>query len=656
MIRILQQNNQATKAIFAVIIGLAVVTMVITLVPGIFDNVAGNGDPSNYATVKSPGFFGKIFGESLPVTQTEVARTAQQMAQRQGLPAQFASYMMPSAGQQMIQRSILEIEADRMGLQVTDDDLRRELHQGQFGQVLFPNGVYIGADKYMDLIQNQTGLTVAQFESLLKREIEVGRLQQLITGGVTVSDNEVRESYRVSGTKVKFDYAVINSQEIGSSLQPSDSDLQAFFKSNAARYATAIPETRKLQYISFGVDNVPGGLPQVPDAEVQAYYNAHISDYQVKDQVKARHILIAAPEGDAAKDAAAKAKAEGVLKQVRGGGDFAALAKANSDDPGSKDTGGELGFFTKGKMVPAFEQAAFALQPGQTSDLVRTPFGYHIIQVEEKQVAHTKPLDEVRAQIVPVLQQQKVGAAEQNFANTLAAEAKQNGLEKTAEAHGLHAVTTDYLGRDGVIAGVSDGTQMLTQAFSASKGGAPASVSTGDGYAVYQVLDVKAPHAPTFEEYKTHVLADYRDQQVPAMLTAKLNKLDQRAKELGDLHKAAAEMNVPVKTSDLVGKDGQVPDVGSMAGQASAAFSLPKGGISGPINTQQSGIVLEVLDKQEPSAEDVAKNFEQTKGTMLDTRREEVFRVYLGSLFDKYKKAGAIRMKAAPAGGLPVGS
>jgi peptidyl-prolyl cis-trans isomerase D len=657
MIRILQQNNQAVKILFAIVIGLAVVTMVITLVPGIFDNVGASGDPATYATVHQPGFFGKIFGESLTVPQAEVQRVAVQQIQRQGLPAQYAQFVLPQAGQILIQRKILKIEADKMGLQVSNDDLIHELHQGQLGQVLFPNGVFIGHDKYMNLLQTQAGLTIAEFETEVKDDMEVSRLHDLITGGVRVSDNEVRESYRVAGTKIKFEYAAISASDIGNGLNPSDADLQAFFKTNAARYANAIPETRKIEYLSFGADDVPGGVPQATDAAIQAYYNSHQAQYQVKDQVKARHILISVPEGsDAKTDAAAKAKAEDVLKQLKAGGDFAALAKKYSDDPGSKDSGGELGWFGTGKMVPAFEKAAFALQPGQISDLVKTSFGYHIIQVEQKQTAHTKSLAEVRDQIAPVVQQQMLGAAEKAYADALTDQAKKNGLEKTAQTHNLHVITSDYVAKDGTIAGVSDGTAMLSGAFATAKGAAPASASTGDGYAIYQVIDVKAAHSPTFDEWKSHVLNDYREQKVPEMLSAELNKLDQRAKALGDLQKAAAELNIPVKTSDLVGKDGQVPDVGSMAGQASVAFSLPKGGISGPINEGQTGVVIQVQDKQEPTAEDIAKNFEQTKEQMLQEREEEVFRVYLGSLTQKYEKAGAIRMKAQKSGSLPLGS
>jgi peptidyl-prolyl cis-trans isomerase D len=656
MIRFLQQDNKLVKGVFIVFITAAVGAMVITLVPGIFDNVGtGGADPSVYANVKETGFFGKIFGETLPVTEVEIQRAIQQQTQGRPVPAFLQSYYESRIAPQIIQEKILKIEADRLGLTVSDADLLSVMHEGELGQAIFPGGKYIGDDRYIDLVQSM-GMTRPQFEDYLKERIEITRLYGMVTGGVTVSDNDVRAKYLVDGTKVKFDYAVIQSAELAKTINPTDSELQAFFKTNAARYATAIPETRKIEYLSFGADQIPGGKPAVTDADLQAYYNQHKDAYAVKEQVKARHILIAVPQGsDAKTDAAAKAKAQGILDQIRKGGDFAALAKANSDDPGSKDSGGELGFFTKGKMVPAFEQAAFALKPGQISDLVKTDFGYHIIQAEQHDQAHEKTLAEVKPEIEPVLEQQKLGQAEMKYANDLAQQAKKDGLEKTAAAHGLKAQTTDYIAKDGVVAGVSDSTAMLAQAFTVVKGGPPTTVSTGDGYAVFQVLDSKAPHAPTFEEWKSHIESDYRDQQVPQMLNAQLKKLDDRAKELKDLKKAAAEMKIEVKTSDLVGKDGQVPDVGSMAGPAAVAFTLPNGGISGPLNTGTTGVVLEVTDKQQPSAEDIAKNFNQTRNQMLNTRREEVFELYVGSLQQKYEKAGAIRMKAKPVAN-PFGS
>ncbi len=656
MIRILQQNNKAMKVVFGVIIGFAVVTMVITLVPGIFDNVGSSGDPQTYATVHEPGFFGRIFGSSETVTRDEIGRVIQQQTQGRPVPPYILPYFESQAGTQLVQLAILKLEGDRRGLQVSDADLARFLHQGQIGQVLFPNGNYIGKDKYMDFVQAQLNMTVDQFEAAVKKDIEQGRLQSLITGGVTVADNDVRDPYRVSGTKVKFDYAVVTSEDIAKTIAPSDADLQTFFKSNAPRYATAIAETRKLQYLSFGVDQLPGGAPKVSDAEIQAYYEGHLKNYTTEETARARHILIAVPAGASPQvDAAAKAKAEDLLKQIKGGADFAKLAQANSDDPGSKSTGGELGTFGRGKMVPEFEKAVFSLQPGQTSDPVKTSFGYHLIQTEARTPASVKSLADVKPEILPVLQQQKVGAAEQAYANQLLAEAKKDGIDKTAAAHNLHALTTDYLAKDGTVAGVSDGTAMLGSAFTTNKGAPPAVASTGDGFAVFQVLDVKAPHAPTFDEWRSHVLTDYRDQKVPELLNQQLTKLAALAKQTGDLHQAAAQLNIPVKSSELVGKDGQVPDLGAMTGSANVAFSLPKGGISGALNNGGNGAVLQVVDKQEPTTDEIAKNFNDTREKMLNTKKSEVFNIYLGTLADKYKKAGLIHSKA-PTTPSPLGT
>ncbi len=657
MIRILQQDNRIIKIIFAVIISLAVITMVITLVPGIFDNATGN-DAAVFATVREPGWLGKLGSDSIPIKSTEVNQLAQRQLQQQQLPDFLLPYMAQRAGQILVQRAILKHEADRMNLQVSDQDLRRELQTGPFAQYLFPNGTYVGDDAYINFVQSAFQTTRSDFESQVKADMELNRLQALITGGVTVSDSAVREAYRTQGMKVKFDYAVISADDLSKTINPSDADLQTFFKNNQARYATAIPETRKIQYVAFDASNLPGGKPQVTDAEVQSYYTAHQDQYQVKDQVKVRHILIAVPAGsDAKTDAAAKAKAEDLLKQIKAGGNFAELASKNSDDPGSKAQGGELGWLDRGKTVPEFDKAAFSLAPGQTSDLVKTQFGYHILQVEDKKTAHLKPLAEVKPEIVPIIEQQKAGAAEQTFASSLASDAKKNGMDKAAAAKGLHVVTTEYVAKDGVIPGLSDGSGLLTQAFAVVKNADPASVSTGDGYAVFQVLDVKPTHAPDFAEYKAHILNDYREQQVPELLNTQLRKLDDRAKVLNDLKKAAAEMKIPLKTSDLVGKDGQVPDLGAMTGPGSVAFTLPVGGISGPINAGRAGIVLDVLQKQEPTAEDITKNFAQTREQLLNEQHEEIFRVYIGNLTQKYEKGGAVRFskKQPEPGSSPFG-
>src|SRR5580698_405246 len=518
-------------------------------------------------------------------------------------------YLMPRAAQVLIQRAVLVQEANRLGLQVGDADLRRAMQTGPFSQALFPNGQFIGEDRYADFVSNYFHTSIQDFESQIKKEIEINRLESMVTGGVTVSDQDVRNAYREQGTKIKFDYAVINSEDLRKQINPTDAELQAFFKQNAARYKDAAPETRKLTYIALNQNDVPGGAPAVSSQQVDQYYQSHQKDYQVPDEVKVRHILIKVPAGaDAKTDAAARQKAEDLLKQIKGGADFGALAKANSDDPGSKEQGGELGMIQRGVTVPPFEKAAFSLQPGQISDVVKTDFGYHIIKVEEKETAHLKPLDEVKAQILATLTRQQEADQQAAYAQQLATEAAKSSLAKTAEAHHLKLVTTDYLQANAVVPGLPDGTKLLTQAFTAKPGATPQVSATGEGFAVFQVQDIKAAHAPTFEEYKSHLVDDFREQQLPQLLARKTNELADKAHAENNLAQAAKELGATVKSSDLVARTAQVPDIGELATAAPDLFDLNVGQLSKAINTGHSGIVAKIDEKQEPSAEEIAKN------------------------------------------------
>ena len=152
-----------------------------------------------------------------------------------------------------------------------------------------------------------------------------------------MSDQEVRDTYRKDNIKIKFDYAVLSSDDLRKTINPSDADLEAFFKKNAARYANAVPEQRKITYFAFTPNQIPGGVPQPSQQEIQPYYNAHQAEYSAPEQARSRHILIkVAPGADAKTDAAAKAKAEDILKQIQGGGNFADLAKKYSDDPAAR--------------------------------------------------------------------------------------------------------------------------------------------------------------------------------------------------------------------------------------------------------------------------------------------------------------------------------
>jgi peptidyl-prolyl cis-trans isomerase D len=648
MIRFLQTDNRVTKALMVVIIGAASVSMCVYLIPGL---MAGGSTSADTFAVVYPHWYSKFLATGDEVSQVKVEEVARQQLQQRN--PQYAdnpmilNFFESQVGQQLVQQQVLMQEADKLGIRATDEDVRQYLHTGPTGEVLFPNGKFIGNEQYQALIAQRLNMSIKDFEQSVKTDIVVRRLQALITAGVTVSDQDVREAYRKQNVKIKFDYAVISSDDLRKTINPSDSELEAYFKKNAARYASAVPEERKITYFAFTPNQLPGGVPQPTQQQIQQYYTAHQSEFSVPEQARSRHILISAPPNDPKADAAAKTKAETVLKQLQSGGNWNELAKKDSDDPGSKNSGGELGFAQRGKMVPEFDKAIFTQKIGDIQ-IVKSQFGYHVVQVEERTPAHTQSLSEVLPTIQATMIRQESAQAEDNFAKQLTSEAIKNGLEKTAAAHHLEVVTTSPVARNGVVAGLPDSSQLLTRAFESKQGDPAQSAPTGEGYAIFQVTGISPAHAPTFADWKSHVLDDYRDQQLPGLLSSKTTELSERAKSENNLKQAAKEVGATVKTSDLVGLDGQVPDLGQLAQVAPQLFEMSVGNISGPINAQRTGVVAKILDKQEPSAEDIQKNFDTTKDQLIRQRQEDAFNVFMSGVLDYYKKHNLIRMSAKP--------
>jgi peptidyl-prolyl cis-trans isomerase D len=657
MIRFLQTDNRMVKALIVVVIGAASITMVLYLIPGL--SGMGSSSPDTYAVIY-PHWYNRILSSGDEIKQARVeALTENQLRQRD---PQYANNPMivqifeQQVGQQLVQEQVLIDEAHKLGIHANEKDVLQYLQTGPTGQVIYPDGKFIGEDAYRQLIDDRLHESVTDFEDEIKNEITIRRLQALITSGITVSDQEVRDTYRKQNIKIKFDYAVISSDDVSKAINPSDSELQAFFKTNAARYAQAVPEQRKITYFAFNASQVPGGVQAPSQQAVQQYYNEHVADYSALEQAKSRHILISvAPNADAKTDAAAKAKAEMVLKQLQAGGSWTDLAKKYSDDPGSKDTGGELGFAKRGTMVPEFDNAIFTEKIGDIA-VVKSQFGYHIIQVEERQAAHTQPLSEVQAGIVATLSRQAETVAQDNYAQQLTSEAVKNGMEKTAAAHHLDLVTTQPVARDGVISALADSTQILTKAFGAKQGDPPQSATTGEGYAIFQVTGIVPAHAPAFADWKSHVLDDYRAEKRPVLLALKTRDLADKAKSMNDLAKAAKAVGATVKTSDLVGETGQVPDFGQVGQVAPQLFDMSVGAISGPIDAGRTGVVARIVDKQEPSADDIAKNLDQARQGILDQRQNQAFSVFASEVWNDYKKHNLIRVNAKQQSPLAPGS
>lgn len=621
------------------------VMMVITLVPGgLFGDYFGRD-------LSTAGILAKVGTED--ITLQEVSQRARMIGRQQfrgNVPPSIMPYLLQRAADGMIMQGSLAYEADRMGLGTSDKELVDYLHQGQFGQLFFPGGNFVGQQQYEDFVQNQFGLSVAQFEKELKDQIAQQKLLSAVSAAATVSDKEIEEQVKKQDTKVKFDYAVLTLDDVKKQIKVTDVELKAFYDQNKQQYVNSIPEKRIGRYILIDTARLADSIP-VTQVDLQAFYNQHQDEFRIPETVTVRHILIKTPTpgADGKVDPkgveAAKAKAEDVQRQLKAGANFADLAKKYSDDPGSAQNGGLLPPLTKGRTVPEFEQAAFNTPKGQTTDIIRTSYGFHIIQVEDKQSARVKPLDEVKAQIEPAIRQQKAGAAAQNLANSVQSLARSVGLDKAAAEKGLSVTTTDMLARTDALPGVGSAQELANALFSAKKNDPPATAQTPQGFAIYQVIDIQAPQTPTFEQIKAQVEEQFKAQRAQALLAQRTQELSDRAHADHDLKKAAKELGATVKTSDLVNATAQVPDVGAMSGPANVAFTLDVGEISGPLQGgAASGIVLAVVEKQEPSPDEVKQSWDRAKEALLDQRRQALEELYVQNLRDKLEKEGKIKI------------
>src|ERR1700677_2660813 len=442
MIRQLQNAGPTLKIVLGALLVIICASMAITLIPGGLGSSLGIGGPP-------PGVLATVGDQT--VTVNEVQREARAMVRQQfprggAQASMLLPYFASQAAQQIINEKALVAEAHRMGLRASDEELRDELQHGQLGSMLFPDGKFVGQEEYENFVQ-RNDLTVPQFEALEKDYILVRKLRALVSSSAFVGNPEVRDEFNRRNTKVKFEYAVITQADILRGLHPTDEELKAYYERNKATYNNSIPEKRQIKYVVVDSAKIAAATT-VSEQDLQAYYDEHRDEFRVGEHGKVSHILIKTPlptpgaKEDEKAVADARAKAEDVLKQVKAGGDFAKLAEKYSDDPGSAKSGGELGWIGRGRTVPEFEKAAFSLGKGQTSDLVKSSYGFHIIRVEDKQEAHVKTLDEVKSEIEAKVKQEKAAHATEAAANNFLSQARTDGFDKAATAKGVAAVTT----------------------------------------------------------------------------------------------------------------------------------------------------------------------------------------------------------------------
>ena len=528
----------------------------------------------NLRSVTAPTYAAKVNGERIPLEaarrawQEQQARFQQMM--RSEIPEAFKKQQQQALLDGLIRRTLISERARDLGYRASDRIIAETIMAAPELQV---DGKF-SRERYAAFLRER-GRSETQMEEELRTDIATNHLQAGVIGSAFITPAELARRQALEGEQREIDYVVIPANAFAGTVSVADADVQAWYDAHKSNYMTA--ETADAQYVELKLSDVEKDI-NVDEAALKAHYEQVKDQFATQERRHARHILISVGEGT--DDAAAKKQADEVLAKVKAGGDFAALAKQYSKDPGSAEKGGDLGWASKGMFVGPFEDALFSMSVGEIKGPVKTQFGYHIIKLEEIESGHVKSFEEVRPQLEADYKHEQAQAAFYDRTQKLADEsfAHLTELDGVAKTLGVPVKTEKGFTREGG-GELGKDPQIIDAVFSEpvlEKGQNSSLITVGDDRAlVVRVTDHKAPEQKPLEAVRSEITAELKQR---AEKEAVANK---GAEVLGKLNsgtpwnQVAGALKVSAAGKQFVSRDAtNVP-----APVLRTAFSVPKASI-----------------------------------------------------------------------------
>jgi peptidyl-prolyl cis-trans isomerase D len=625
-------NNKKTgvRILFGVVIGLLAVSMLLYLVPQ---------GPNSAET--STDVVARVGDQS--VTLAEVHQRLDDIRRNNNIPKQVEALYARQILDQLVFQKEVEYEARRMGITVSEKESADRIRM--YVPTAFNGDTFVGRDAYAREVQQRFQMSVPVFEDRVRTDLVAEKFRKLITDGISVGLPEIQEEFRYQNDKVKLDYVLIKPDDLLAKVNADDSEIKAYYDKNKANFQ--IPEKRSARYALLDLAQLRQTVP-VSDDELKALYQQNIQQYQVPDRVHAEHILFLTVGGKTdAEIEEIKKKAADVLAQARKkGANFEELAKKYSEDPGSKTKGGDLGWIMQGQTVPEFEKAAFSLNKGEMSGLIRTQYGFHIIKVLDKDTAHTTPFEEVKDAIRAPLLLQKVDTEAGNTADKISAEIRQSNkttLDGLAQKYHLSLGETRPVAANETLLELGNSQEVKDQLFQLRQGDLSLPIRTDRGYVVISVQQILPTHQGTLVEVREKVLAELKQQKAAQLAQAKATELQRRVKAGEKFDPAAKALGFDPKTSEQFARSGSVPSLGS-GKQLSAAFSLKLGEVGSPLELGSSWVVYQVLEKTEANPADLEKQKKTIADNLVQSKRALAFDAFRTALEERMKKEGTLKL------------
>ena len=550
------------------------------------------------------------FRQRLPVDQLTPEILRQFGLQDQALDGLLSEYVM-------------EYSAQILGIQVTPEEIVDNIIATPAFQ---ENGQFVGSVLYQQILQ-ANNYSVEEYEETVRREILGMKLGQVLTDGIEASDDEVRQEFLNRNQEFKIRYIAVDPEE-EIPEEVDEEELLAYFEERQDDYRSY--EQRKIKYVQ-----VPLGADQVELTEEQI--GERMASIAEKDEVQASHILISSITPDA------EEKAQGILQQLRDGADFAELAKEHSDDPGSAVEGGELGFFKRGMMVPEFEEVAFSLEPGETSDLVATSYGFHIIKVTDVKTIDSRQMAESQ------LREEEAQSLAQALAARILFEARNSlDLDSAAQRYQMEAQESDFFGLGDVLPGLEVRSDFNQQIFTLEQGRFPEPYQAGDNYLVAQLVDIQPSEVSEFETVRDEVQEDFKTTRADEAAREKAFAFSQEASEMSDFEGVARSQDLQVVTSEFFKRDTSInDDLGYATEILSRVFLMQEDQVSPAVTAAGQYVVFQIAETSAVDEEQFEREKEALVQELSLSKREQFFSDWLQNITTRLETNEQIQINRA---------
>ncbi|HYK01485.1 MAG TPA: SurA N-terminal domain-containing protein [Thermoanaerobaculia bacterium] len=553
-----------------------------------------------------------------------------EMAAQMGLPKQVLDGL--------IDQRLLTQEARRLNLTATQEEVRKKLLSIP---TFTENGKFVGMELYNRYVTGPLGYSsAAAFEEDLARDITLQKMESALMNSLVVSTKAAEAEYRRTNESAKIRYVLVPAiAQTGVTV--SAAEVEAYYKANSAKYTHG--EQRQIRYLIADFAKVRASL-NPSEAELQQVYAANRDRYKQPGAAHVLHILVKVdPGAPPATDAAARAKAQGIVAQLRGGADFAALARANSEDPSSSANGGDMGWVDMGTTVEPFEKAIFSLPLNQISDPIRsTDFGYHIVKVVERRDESVRPFSEVRTELMSVATGDKARELATQEINRINNQIKAN---KPANVQAFSALASGnvtsndggWVGRGEQVAGVGPHQPLVDWAFAAKPGDISGPLGTPRGIVIAYVANTRPAGVSALNDIRERVDEDARMEKARNAARA---ALAQQMAGATTIDQVSAKTGQPAQET-TVDRSGRVQGFnGDTTALVEAAIASVIGAVKGPVLVSEGAVAFQVLEQKKVTSQELQQN----RATMMDSLRSQQARSLRSVLVQRLRKNAEIEV------------